>query len=127
MRRGPAVRGFLKHFAPDEFRPDEISILEDALDDAWRRVEQSKAPWASEDYSTAGRTILARYIITMAKGGERDAKWLADSALLYLSQQKLTRTPPDQRLWSVSRRSRTDAREQTHEIAAQSETSGRTK
>jgi len=26
MRRGPAVRGFLKHFAPDEFRPDEISI-----------------------------------------------------------------------------------------------------
>ena len=84
------MRGFLKHFAPDEFRPDEISILEDALDDAWRRVEQSKAPWASEDYSTAGRTILARYIITMAKGGERDAKWLADSALLYLSQQKLT-------------------------------------
>jgi hypothetical protein len=35
------------------------------------------------------------YIITMAKGGERDAKWLADSALLYLSQQKLTRTPPE--------------------------------
>jgi len=38
---------------------------------------------------------LARYILTMAKGGERDAKWLADSALLYLSQQKLTRTPPE--------------------------------
>ena len=95
MSRGPAVRGFLKHCAPDEFRPDEISILEGALDDAWRRVEQSKAPWASEDYSTAGRTILARYIVTMAKGGERDAKWLADSALLYLSQQKLTRTPPE--------------------------------
>ena len=70
-------------------------ILEDALDDAWRRVESSKAPWASEEYSTAGRTILARYIITMAKGGERDAKWLADGALLYLSQQKLTRTPPE--------------------------------
>jgi hypothetical protein len=89
MGRGPAVRGFLKQFAPELFRLDEISILEDALDDAWRRVEQSKAPWASEDYSTAGR------IITMAKGGERDAKWLADSALLYLSQQKLTRTPPE--------------------------------
>ena len=38
------MRGFLKQFAPDLFRPDEISILEDALDDAWRRVEQSKAP-----------------------------------------------------------------------------------
>jgi hypothetical protein len=55
------VRGFLKHFAPDELRPDEISILEDALEDAWRR----------------------------------DAKWLADSAVLYLSQQKLTHEPAD--------------------------------
>jgi hypothetical protein len=89
------VRGFLKQFAPDVFRPDEINILEDALDDAWRRIESSKAPWASDDYSAAGRTILAKYIIAMAKGGERDTKWLADSAVLYLSQQKLTRNPPE--------------------------------
>jgi hypothetical protein len=89
------VRGFLKQSAPDVFRPDEISILEDALEDARRRVESSNAPWASEEYSTAGRTILARYIIMMANGGERDAKWLADSALLYLSQQKLTRKTPE--------------------------------
>jgi hypothetical protein len=88
------VRGLIKQFAPDEFRPDEISILEDAFDDAWRRVELSKAPWASTDYSTAGRAILGKYIVTRAKGGERDPKWLADSAILYLSQQKLTRTPP---------------------------------
>jgi hypothetical protein len=87
------VRGLLKHFASDEFRPDEISILEDAFDDAWRRIECSKAPWANDEYSAAGRTILAKYIITMAKSGERDAKWLADSAVLYLSQQKLCRTP----------------------------------
>ena len=32
---------------------------------------------------------------TMAKGGERDAKWLADSAVLYLSQKKLTRQAPE--------------------------------
>jgi hypothetical protein len=89
------LRSFLKHFARDEFRPDEISILEDALEDAWRWVESSKIPWASEDYSTTGRTILAQHIIAMAKGGERDARWLADSAILYLSQQKLTRTPPE--------------------------------
>lgn len=62
------MRGFLKQFAPDEFRPDEISILEDALEDVWRRVEDSKAPWASEEYSTAGRTILARYIINTPCG-----------------------------------------------------------
>jgi hypothetical protein len=89
------VRGFLKHFAPDEFRPDEISILEDAFEDARRRIDQSKAPWGSPEYSAAGRTILARYIIVMAKSGERDAKWLSDSADLHLSQQKLTRTPPE--------------------------------
>jgi len=89
------VRGFVTHFAPDEFRQDEISILEDAFEDAWRRLENSKAPWASEDYSTAARTILARYIIEMAQSGERDPKWLADSALLYLSQRKLTRKPPE--------------------------------
>jgi hypothetical protein len=89
------VRGFFTHFVPDEFRPDEIGILEDAFEDAWRRLEQSKAPWASEDYSTAGRTILARHIIKMARDGERDPRWLADSALLYLSQQKLTHTPPE--------------------------------
>jgi hypothetical protein len=89
------VRGFLKRFAPDVFRPDEISILEDALDDAWRRIEDSKAPWGTEDYAEAGRTIIAKYIITMAESGERDAKWLADSAVLFLSQQKLTRTPPE--------------------------------
>jgi hypothetical protein len=69
--------------------------LEDAFEDAWRRVEESKAPWATDEYSTAARTILARYIITMAKDGERDARWLADSAVLYLSQQKLTRQPPE--------------------------------
>jgi hypothetical protein len=89
------VRGFIKHFAPDEFRPDEISVLEDAFEDAWRRITSSKAPWASDDYSAAGQTILARYIITMAKGGERDAKWLSDSAVLFLSQQRLTRAPPE--------------------------------
>jgi hypothetical protein len=66
-----------------------------ALDDARRRIECSKAPWSSDDYSAVGRTILAEYIITTAKGDERDAKWLADSAVLYLSQRKLTRQAPE--------------------------------
>jgi hypothetical protein len=49
----------------------------------------------SDNYSATARTILAKNIITMAKSGERDSKWLADIALLYLSQQKLTRKPPE--------------------------------
>jgi hypothetical protein len=31
----------------------------------------------------------------MAQGGERDPKSLADSALLYIAQRKLTRKPPE--------------------------------
>jgi hypothetical protein len=58
-------------------------------------LPQSKTRWASTNYLTAARTTLAKHIIAMAKGGKRDAKWLADSAILYLSQQKLTRTPPE--------------------------------
>jgi hypothetical protein len=66
------------------------SVLEDAFEDAWHRIESSKAPWASDEYSAAG---LAKYIIAMAKSGELDAKWLAESAVLYLSQQKLSKPP----------------------------------
>ena len=43
----------------------------------------------------AGRTILARHIIAAAKAGDRDPRLLADSALLYLAQQKVSRTPPE--------------------------------
>ena len=76
------------------FAPEVTSILEDAFEDAWRRLQASKAPYGSEEYATAGRAILATHIISAAKAGERDPRWLADSALLYLSQQKLSRTPP---------------------------------
>jgi hypothetical protein len=88
------VRGFVKRYAEGTFDPKVISILEDAFEDAWRRVQASKAPYANEEYESAGRAILATYIISAAKAGERDTRRLADSALLYLSQQKLNRTPP---------------------------------
>jgi hypothetical protein len=89
------VRGFVKQYAEGTFDPKVLSILEDAFEDAWRRVQASKAPYANEEYASAGRAILARYIISAAKAGERDPRWLADSALLYLAQQKLNRTPPN--------------------------------
>jgi hypothetical protein len=88
------VRGFVKQFAEGAFEPEVVSILEDAFDDAWRRVEASKASYISDEYAPAGRTILAKYIVNAAKAGERDPRWLADRALLYLSQQKLRRRLP---------------------------------
>lgn len=88
------MRGFIKQHSDGVFDPAVISILEDAFEQAWHRAECSKAPWASDEYSAAARMILAKYIINQAKAGERDPRWLADSALLYLSRQKLSRTPP---------------------------------
>jgi hypothetical protein len=88
------VRGFIKQYAEGEFDPAVISILEDAFEDAWRRVQTSKAPYSSDEYAPAGRVIIAKYIIQQARAGELDARWLADSALLYLSRQRLSRTPP---------------------------------
>jgi hypothetical protein len=52
-------------------------------------------PYANEEYASAGRAILCHVLISAAKVGERDPRWLADNALLYLSQQKLNRTPPN--------------------------------
>jgi len=89
------VRGFIKQYANGAFAPEVTSILEDAFEDAWRRVQASQAPYGADEYATAGRTILAKYIIKAAKNGERDPRWLADSALLYLSRRKLSRTPPE--------------------------------
>jgi hypothetical protein len=88
------MRGFTKQYADGAFEPPVISILEDAFEDAWRRLQASKAPYGSEEYAAAARTIIVRHIIRAAKSGERDARSLADGALLYLSRQKLSRTPP---------------------------------
>ena len=88
------MRGFIKQYADGAFDPAVISMLEDAFEDAWRRVQTSRAPYGTEEYAVAGRIIIAKYIIKQAKAGERDPRWLSDSALLYLSQQRLSRTPP---------------------------------
>lgn len=94
-RKKRALRDFIKQYADGAFDPAVISILEDAFEDAWRRVQVSKAPYGTDDYAAAGRRIIAKYIIKQAKAGERDPRWLSDSALLYLSQQRLSRTPPN--------------------------------
>lgn len=80
------MRGFIKQYADGAFDPAVIY--------AWRRVQASKAPSSAEEYAPAAQMILAKYIVEAAQTGERDPRWLADSALLYLSRQKLSRTPP---------------------------------
>jgi hypothetical protein len=53
-------------------RREVISILEDGFENAWPRVESSKAPYSGEEYAPAARAIVAKYIIEAAQAGERD-------------------------------------------------------
>jgi hypothetical protein len=83
-----AMRTFVEQYAA-KFDPRLLSILENAFADAWHRVQASHAPYGTEEYAPVARRILAEHIIEQAQAGERDPLWLAESALLYLSRQKL--------------------------------------
>jgi hypothetical protein len=88
------VGGLINQYADGAFDPETIGILTLAFEDAWRRAQLSKTPYVAEEYAEAGRIILAKHIIAAANAGERDPRWLADGALLYLSRQNLRRPPP---------------------------------
>ena len=89
------MRGFVKQFGV-AFEPDAVKILTDAFYDAWARLQASNAPYGTDDYALAGRTIIAKHIIDAAKYGEWNPKRLADDALVHLSRQKLSRVPVEQ-------------------------------
>jgi hypothetical protein len=87
------VRDFILKFGV-AFEPESVTILAEAFDDAWARLQASNAPYGADGYALAGRTILAKYIIETARAGEWNPKRLADGALLHVAQQKLSRIPP---------------------------------
>ena len=91
---GLAMHGFIKRFANGVFFPEEVEILTGAFDDAWARLQASRAPFAEKDYALAARQILAKHIIMAAQRGVRNRRQLADDALLHLARQKLSRKPP---------------------------------
>src|SRR5262249_26434833 len=79
---------FIKRFANGVFFPEEVQILIAAFDDAWAKLQSSRAPFAEEAYAPAAREILAKHIIMAAQRGERNPRRLTDDALLYLSRQR---------------------------------------
>ena len=85
--------GFLARFRV-AFTPEAVKVLTAAFDDAWARLEASGAPYSTPEYAEAARTHLAKSIIVAAQRGEWDPNKLCDEALLYLSQQRLSRVPP---------------------------------
>jgi hypothetical protein len=79
------MQGFIKRFADGVFFPEEIEILVAAFDDAWAKLQASRAPFAENAYDA--REILAKHIIMSAQRGERNRRRLTDDALLHLSEQ----------------------------------------
>ena len=63
-----------------------------AFDQAWKAVEDSGAPFASEGQASATREQLALRIIEVAQVGERDPNRLRNDALLYLARTNLKST-----------------------------------
>ena len=76
------MHGFIKRFADGVFYPEEVEILTAAFDDAWARLQASRALFAEEAYASATREILAKQIIMAAKRGERNIRYLSQDALL---------------------------------------------
>ena len=74
------------------FDDSEVRILVDAFDQAWKAVEDSGAPFASEGHVSATRERIALRIIEIAQLGERDPNRLRDDALLYLARTNLKST-----------------------------------
>jgi hypothetical protein len=67
---------------PEYFDPETIDIMIRTFDEAWERVQRSGARFDGQ--IGAARNALAKYIVDMARAGERDRQHLIDSALLRL-------------------------------------------
>jgi hypothetical protein len=73
-------------FSSQGYDPETLAILEAAFDEAWALLKIN-----SDDSVT--REALARYLLVLASGGERDRVRLRNQALLELSAAYKT---PDQ-------------------------------
>jgi hypothetical protein len=69
---------------PAAFDPETVTILSDALDEAWRRVEDDKTAYKVDGHAMEAREMLAKSIVDMAQRGERDPQRLVLGALARL-------------------------------------------
>ena len=75
-----------KHALAGAFDDNEVRILVEAFDQAWKAVQDSGAPFASEGHASVTRERLASRMIEIAQRGERNPNRLRDDALLYLAR-----------------------------------------
>jgi hypothetical protein len=66
------------------FDPESIELLASALDEAWRRIQQSGSQFARPAYSQVMREVIAKRIIETAQHGVKDQLTLVDDAVRFL-------------------------------------------
>ena len=67
------------------FDPESIQVLVSALDEAWRRIQQSGSQFARPAYSRVMREVISKRIIEMAQQGVKDQHTLVDDAVRFLA------------------------------------------
>ena len=76
----------------DDFYPETIEIINVAIEDAWREVQNGGGPLTRPAYARITRAVIAKRITEMAKKGERDRRKLSEHGVrsVILNQQRLT-------------------------------------
>jgi hypothetical protein len=69
-----------------------VRVMVEALEGAWRTVQESEASFAANGHAEATREFLALRIIDIAQLGERDPNRLREDALAYLVRTNLKST-----------------------------------
>ena len=74
---GEFIYTAMSHLAGD-FDPETIEVLNVAIQDAWREIQNSGGPLARPAYARITRAVIAKRITEMAKEGERDRRKLSE-------------------------------------------------
>ena len=62
----------------DDFDLETIEIINVAIEDAWREVQNGGGPLTRPAYARITRAVIAKRITEMAKKGERDRRKLSE-------------------------------------------------
>jgi hypothetical protein len=67
------------------FDPETLDLLSGAFEDAWLKIRTSGNRLARPGYANVMREVMAKHIIHLAQGGERDEIALSNSAVKFFT------------------------------------------
>jgi len=80
-----AARPALPDALAGSFDDNEVQVLVEAFDKAWKRVQEEGGSLVGDGHAEATRELLALRITEIAQLGELDPSRLRDDALAYLA------------------------------------------